>query len=75
VNYLLRNVVTERYLVSDSIAGLALLAGARLKDGTLSIGNAEYHSYAPEAESSFGRDAVRLLCKNHGWTFYRKGEV
>jgi hypothetical protein len=68
-------LLLERCLVSDSIAGLALLAGARLKDGTLSIGSAEYHSYAPEAKSRFGRDAVRLLCKNHGWSFYRKGKA
>lgn len=80
MNYILRSPATGRCLCADTKADLAVQAGARLVGRTLHISIVVYNSYSAaysleELNREFGRDAVFLLCKNHGWDFYKKEEV
>lgn len=68
-----------KVVLGETRVEVAIAAGAKLSSRVLTIGDINYNSYSEEFKGDelireFGRDAVRLLVKNHGWTLYKEYE-
>lgn len=66
-----------RLCVGYTLHELAVQAGAVLVGRSLRINGVKYCHYSdefnePELRREFGRDAVRLLRRDHGWALYKE---